>query len=313
MAFRFKKKESVAEAIPRLGLKRVENALACLEDCARAGAIHSARKEIKKVRAVVRLVRTGIGKKDFRRVIGSLREAAKPLAGPRDAWVHVTTLQKLKRHFKGQFAPGALCHIRAAMNRVSAGEMQRFTTEKSAEAVGRVLRRVGKEVARLRVKAKGWAALRPGVRKAYAEGRRAYRVALRDSAAENFHEWRKRAKDLWYQVTLLQPAWPEQMDAMAGELETLGECLGDDHDLVMLRIAIREDGRDKIPARELRMLDGLLDERQAELRATALALGARFYAEKSSAFCGRLAGYWKTWRGEKSRDIALHSGPSSPV
>src|SRR5712672_1408330 len=147
MAFRFKKKESVAEAIPRLGLKRVENALACLENCARAEAIHSARKEIKKVRAVVRLVRTGIGKKDFRRVIDSLREAAKPLAGPRDAWVHVTTLQKLKRHFKGQLAPGALCHIRAAMNRVSAGEMRRFTTEKSAKAVGRVLRRVGKEVA----------------------------------------------------------------------------------------------------------------------------------------------------------------------
>jgi len=48
---------------------------------------------------------------------------------------------------------------------------------------------------------------------------------------------------------------------------------------------------------------GLIDERQRELRAGALALGSRFYTEKPSAFCDRLAGYWRIWRGEKKPGI----------
>ena len=52
--------------------------------------------------------------------------------------------------------------------------------------------------------------------------------------------------------------------------------------------------------RELEILHGLIEERQRELRAAAVALGTRFYAEKSSIFCERLGGYWNTWRREKT-------------
>ena len=156
-----------------------------------------------------------------------------------------------------------------------------------------------KELEQLDVSGKGWKALNPGVRTAYSGGRCAYETVLGDSSPENFHEWRKRAKDLWYQVTLLRPVWPEQMDAMANELEALGEYLGDDHDLAVLQQAAEESCAGDDHARELETLKGLIAERQRELRAAALALGARFYTEKSSTFCNRLAGYWQTWQCEK--------------
>lgn len=47
---------------------------------------------------------------------------------------------------------------------------------------------------------------------------------------------------------------------------------------------------------ELEVFCGLIEQRQRELRRVAMALGARFYAEKPSAFCQRLANYWKIWR-----------------
>jgi CHAD domain-containing protein len=298
MAFCFHRRESVQKAIGRLGLERIENALECQKDCGRAEAVHCARKDIKKVRAVLRLVRTGIAKKKFGRLAKLLREAANQLAVLRDAYIRAKTLQELARHFKGQLAPGALRHVRTELRHDFDEEMKRFGKERTARAVERTLCLVAKEMARLDVDRKGWKALGPGVKRAYSEGRCAYQRVRKGASPENFHSWRKRVKDLWYQVTLLQPVWPEQMDAMARELEGLGKYLGHDHDLVVLRKAVAEQRTGEGKARELEALNGLIEERQRELRAAALALGARFYDEKPSTFCNRLAGYWRIWRRE---------------
>src|SRR5262249_46091072 len=154
---------------------------------------------------------------------------------PRDTYVKARTLRKLTREFKGQLAPRALSHIRAELQNRFDEEMIRFEKEKTAGTVQQALRRVAKELEHLDVRRKGWKALGPGVKTAYSQGRYAYQTVLKDSSPKNFHDWRKSAKQLWYQTTLLRPLWPEQMDAMASELEALGEYLGDDHDLFVLQ------------------------------------------------------------------------------
>jgi len=299
MAFCFKRKESVPKAIRRLGCERVEHALECLKHCRGGEAIHCARKDIKKMRALLRLVRAEISRKEFRLLTKPLWKAAKFLAAPRDAHVKTKTLINLVGHFKGQLATGALRHFRSELRNAFDQEMMRFAKEKTANAVHRLLRRVGKELEQLEISGKGWKALSPGVKTAYADGMRAYQRSCKNPSAENFHLWRKRAKELWYQVLLLRRVWPEQMDAMAEELETLGENLGEDHDLVMLQATAGEMyAAGHLP--ELKALIGLIDERQHELRSAATTIGARFYAEKPSAFCKRLAGYWRIWCREKS-------------
>jgi len=305
MPFYIKRKESVSKAIRRLGRERVEDALECLKECTQGDAIHCARKDIKKIRATLSLVCDEIGSKDFRRITKPLRQAAKHLAAPRDAHVRMKTLTNIKLHFKGQLAPGALRHIRVQLRKAVDNEMKQFVKAKTAKAVEQRMRNVAKVFECLEIKRKGWKALRAGVKKAYTDARRTYQVALEESSPENLHEWRKRAKDLWYQVRLLRCIWPEQMEAIAGELETLGEQLGDGHDLAMLRESVEEQRAGKNESRELKTLYGLIAERQSELRAAALALGARFFAEKPSALCNRLAGYWQIWRGEKNPSARL--------
>src|SRR4051794_38798365 len=100
MAFCFKRKESVSRAIPRLGRERIERALECLKDCARVEAIHNARKEMKKAKAVLELARSGISKKKFRRLEKRLKKASDCLAEARDAEVIAKTLRDLARRFK---------------------------------------------------------------------------------------------------------------------------------------------------------------------------------------------------------------------
>ena len=240
MAFCLKKKESISKATRRLGRERLEDAVACLKEGHRAEAIHCARKDIKKVRAVMRLVRPRIKKKKFVRLTRPLRDAANHLAAPRDAYIKAQTLRKLAHHFKGQLAPGALRHVRADLRKDFDDELKRFGQNHTASAVEKALCQVMKALERLKINGRGWRALSPGVKAAYREGRRAYQRARKDPSPENFHRWRKRTKDLWYHVRLLHPVWPEQMEAMAGELEALSESVGDDHDLVVLRRDVEE-------------------------------------------------------------------------
>jgi len=308
MSFCIKRKEPFSKAIQRIGHGRIRHALECLESCEHSESIHCARKDIKKVRAVLRLACDEIGRKDFRRVIKPLRKAAKCLAVPRDAYVRLNVLTTLKQHFKGQLAPGALQHVRARLKSASEHELKQFGKGKAAK---QFLRCANQELKALRVRGKGWKALQPGLRTAYTHARRAYQIASGDPGTENFHEWRKCAKTLWYQVWLLQRLWPEQIEAMAGELETLSDHLGDHHDLVMLRKAIEDPSLGKMKPTEIETLNGLAEERQRELRAAALALGARFFAEKPSAFSDRLAGYWRIWRS-KNKSSAFFSQESTP-
>src|ERR671925_124578 len=100
MAFHFKKKESIAKASRRLGRERIEHALECLEKSDHAEAVHCARKDIKKARAVVRLVRASLKKPPYRRMIDPLREAAQELAGPREGYVRPRAPEKVRHPFK---------------------------------------------------------------------------------------------------------------------------------------------------------------------------------------------------------------------
>jgi CHAD domain-containing protein len=247
---------------------------------------------------VLRLVRTRIPKKEFHRLTGLSRKAATRLAAVRDAHVKAQTLRKLTRRFKDQLAPGALRHVRAALLKSAAREMRRFVDEKTAATVERILRREMRAFKRLKIRGTGWTALSPGLKASYRRSQRAYRIARRDPSPGNFHAWRKRAKDLWYHLRLLQPVWPGQMTAIASELEALGRKLGDVHDLVVLKQDVGRRFTRGEYERELERLNALIEQRQDELRAAALALGARFFSGKPSVFLDVLAGYWKTWRRE---------------
>src|SRR5262245_58298509 len=132
MAFCFKRKESVAKGIRRLARGRIENALECLDDCRQPEAIHCVRREVKKARAVLRLVRTNIGKKAYCRRSNLLREASSHLAAVRDAYVNYRALKDLSAHFKGQLASGALRYARSALRNALDEESRRFGKEKTA-------------------------------------------------------------------------------------------------------------------------------------------------------------------------------------
>src|ERR671911_3201873 len=95
MKYRFVAGETVTEGLRRIARGRIDHALDELRgetDSSPSEAVHEARKDTKKLRALLRLVRYDIGEKAYRRESAAFRDAARELAGARDADVMITTL-----------------------------------------------------------------------------------------------------------------------------------------------------------------------------------------------------------------------------
>jgi hypothetical protein len=95
--------------------------------------------------------------------------------------------------------------------------------------------------------------------------------------------------DLGYHVRVLKPMWPELLGGLADELERLADYLSDNHDLAILRQALKNFPH---------ALVGMIDQRRSQLQVEAQHLGARIYVEKPNDFARRFHRYWETWCAE---------------
>jgi CHAD domain-containing protein len=289
MPFRFKKKESVARAVRRLCCERLEDALETLEKTARFEAVHGVRKEIKKLRSILRLTRGEIGKKTYQQHNQALRKAAGLLTTFRDAQVKLSALDELSKHFKGELP--AQSEIRNALRDNCRAEEKKLSV--AIAPLKEILCESKEELDSLKIKARGWRAIGPGLKKIYGRGRGAFEMVGQIPSEEKFHEWRKRVKDLGHQLSLLYPARPRKLRDRTEKLEKLGDLLGDDHDLFMLREFVVK----KFPrTHDINTFEGMIVARQEELRSAAVKLGKRVYREKPNRFSRRIGSYWRTWR-----------------
>lgn len=290
MAFCFKKKESASKAVRRLCCNRIDPALEMLDRRNRLDATHCVRKEIKKLRSILRLFRSKLGRQ-YRRNNDDLREAAACLTAARDAHVVLNALGQLRSRFKNKMPRALFARLKAALKRNCAAELE--TVERRFRMVERTLNRVRRRIEKLDVGGKVWPAIAPGLAKGYRRGRDEFHVVHDGASAEHFHQWRKRVKELSLQLRLLRPVWPEELNVETAELEKLADLLGEDHDLFMLQQFVAQSGT----LEEVALLNDLIASRQRKLRRMALRLGGRFYAEKPRLFCRRLQRYWKAWQG----------------
>jgi len=290
MKFYFKRRELPSRAVRRVCHEHLRQALACLRKSRQPSAVHGVRKEIKKLRAIFRLIRGEIGSGAYRKAAKDLRRATRHLAASRDARV---TLQALTR-LAGPTAARRFPDIQQGLQQNCRREMRRFRNADSAAEAVRSLRQVNRRVDAFEIKpAAGWAALVPGLRASYRRGRQAYARARRQPSPERLHAWRKQVKNLSYQLQLLCPVWPAPVRGMIAQLSRLGEELGDDHDLLLLQQFAAAASPLNDP--QAAAVNRLLSVRRQRLQAAALKRGAQLYAEPPAQVVAQLGKFWTAW------------------
>jgi CHAD domain-containing protein len=298
--YRLKRGEPLPEGIARVARGRIDDAIDELSGKTGSSpeeGVHNARKDMKKLRALLRLARGELGPSVYRQENACFRDAAAALSGVRDADVMLVTLEKLELD---EAVSGPLRQALEA-HRLRTGGGGR--DQASAEAI-EILSQARARVVDWPLEDDSFDAIEPGLRRMYRSGRREWRAMRKEPTIEGLHEWRKRTKELWYDHELLRPLWKPVMKAVAGEAHDLSDLLGDDHDLAVLLEWAQEHAD---PAPELVEAG---DARRRELQEQALELGARLYADRTKVFVRRLERLWESSREQAAQSPVKTSSAS---
>ncbi|MBU6410237.1 MAG: CHAD domain-containing protein [Verrucomicrobia bacterium] len=301
MSLRIKRKEEADSAVRRLQGEAIGQALECLKRRGRLEAIHEARKNIKRARALLRLARQEMDRGGYRKETRTLRDASKAMSPARDAHVRLQALEKLAGHSRKKLP---CARLKKRLRADCQQQADRFWSDAAWRTARRLLQLARKRVDKADLEPVGWRAIAAGLKRGYRRGGKLYLQARSGAAPEALHEWRKRAKDLWHQLRCLRGAWGRNTRAIEDRLKVLIEHLGNHHDLVTVRQSVAvlsapAAGRAAsrlIPPAEIRAVSRAAAAWQRELRDTALAAGKRIYEEKPSVFCKRLERDWNAWR-----------------
>jgi len=299
MAYRLRPEESIARGLRRVAKKELRSARNELRKASppRDEAIHEARKSIKKVRAVVELVEADDG-----RGLGGcsrrLRNVNRTLSRLRDADAMLGMLTKLRQQHPPVFDEHTFARLRRRLSSHKHAAMEAAEDDGAWKRVDRALRTLRQDARRWRPRHRRFGALAAGVEVTYRRGRKALARAQKRQQADDFHEWRKHVKALWYQLRLVEGCSSEiRKDARA--LHQAETWLGDDHNLVVL---CRELSKGTSLC-DLERLRRAANRIQCELRRKAIARTGRIYRAEPGVFLRRVKRAWRAWqRQTSSRD-----------
>lgn len=296
--------ERLSNGLPRVMAEEVELARAQLGsgEASPDVAVHEARKALKRVRAVLRLLREGLGE-GYRAEYGFYRDAGRQLSVARDSWVIAETLRQLAVASDDASTRARLTEI--ASEELASGSPGLAVFESGLAARLAAELAEGRErAASLKLEGDAIAVVTASLARTYKSGRGRMREALGAAgvdtpserwAADPMHAWRRRAKDIWYQVSIFVPAWEPVLAPLSEALSALSEALGAHHDLAVVHAAL-EEREPGLAGTE--PVVRVFHRRMEELQETAARLGPRIYAEGPRPFARRVLSYWQIWHAE---------------
>jgi len=299
MAYALTNTEPVGLGIVRILQEEITGALQQLtsEGGDNTIRIHECRKHLKKTRAVVRLVRSGLPRELRRDIMNNLRNGAQAIGPVRELDAYQECLAAVRA---GAKEPSMKRALRFAQQHIAQyGMVQQESVPDAMKAASSNIAEAKSRIESYDFEAVTLDTITTGIMTSYRNSRSLYKSAIRKPDAPILHEWRKRAKDLRYQLAVVANAWPAMLLPLETELHTLTDHLGLIHDLALL-IEMLEKGmwpsiKDRTRAKVLLCAA----QRYQQEQAAAFRLGARLFAEKPHNFRKRFTHYLEIWEAEK--------------
>ncbi len=254
------------EAMVRSFTRVVQGARAAARPAPRdpVESVHDFRKSVRRARAVVSLLRPSLGKTAAAGIASELRRAFGPTGDLRDAHILLETLRVVPSD-----DPGREAILRALE------EEEAHHDSASGQGVlrggSRILQPLPQVLDVTLPSAYSMDDLARGLARSGRRTRRALKRASSTGLDADFHEWRKRVKELRYQIELLASSGSPELRQREKSMAALAEELGRVTDRIVLRstLALRQVEGSLPPA------PGLMESLRSDIEQDTRALVER--------------------------------------
>jgi CHAD domain-containing protein len=284
--------DSMPQNVRRIATEQINRAISQLrrkDPAQRDKAVHEARKSIKRLRALLRLMRPG-HENWFQKENAALRDIGHRLSDLRDATIVLETFDSLTDTPAEQRKLGA---IRYTLQEEKEAKEAKLAEGKPLQDAAAALTEVAERVAQWPLDSDGFDAIAAGLKAEYRKGRKAMAKALKKNDSLLYHDWRKRAKCQLYHIHLLENLETDSVSALEKQLHSLETALGDDHNLLVLRQHLDSNPHAGAQRKTLRHCIRLIADREAQLRTEAKNLGEKVYTQTPREFVEHLRTEWQ--------------------
>jgi CHAD domain-containing protein len=229
-------------------------------------ALHQVRKDLKRARAALRLLREAVGEAAYAHENLELRDAARPLARVRDATVALEIVRELLDSEGKPARREKLIELRRELNAERLHAREQLLRGHKLARIEYALQDAGERAEYWRFPLNDAPVLRVGFERVYRKGRKALKKARAELSAESLHETRKQVKYLQQALAMVADGEARGLKKLARRAEAVAERLGDDHDLAGLEARLAEL---RTPSRPQRKLIARLEARRAKLQKKA--------------------------------------------
>lgn len=296
MSYRLKLKESPSQSVQRILHEQIVRCAATIaaDNDDKVGGIHEARRCLKRIRALLRLVRSGLDKETFATENARYRDIGRLLGGQRDRHVLLSTLSALEEeHGAAGDSYFALVRDIAQSHSTQAGSEGAELSAILAKA-RRMLKKADREADRLVFHTDDFTVVAAGVEKTLDRCHREFSRAQASMTTADWHDWRKSVQQHWRQMQLLHRAWPDYFEARAKLASNLSSVLGSIQDLAMLQRFLASSACATLSVHDRTLLDTLASDSIERRQERARPLGERLLAERPSGLRRRTDIYWRT-------------------
>ncbi|GAA4325593.1 CHAD domain-containing protein [Pontixanthobacter gangjinensis] len=292
MTYQLDKSLPLKKNITAIASEELQGCLYSLENLNIHEAVHDIRKRLKKLRALARIVRDEMGEENYKHINIYFRDLGRELSDFRDLTAHLETIELLRERY-GQFLYVNFFKPVSSQLEKERDAMEKELKKKNffSEHLVEKLEYAQKDLVKWPVSSNDIQIILPSIERVYGRGKKALETAYANPSKENFHEWRKRVKYLWYQTLLLQETWPQFFETMEAEIHLLADFLGNDHDLMVFRQKL---GSEKILGNDesrKELMDAITHQYSEILRRNARTKGELIYAEDPADFTKRIGSY----------------------
>jgi hypothetical protein len=257
-------------------------------------SVHNARVCFKKIRAVLRLLRSEIGEVAYHAENAFYRDTSRRLSFLRDYTASIEAIEELE---KTRRSPETLSLLNSWKRRLQLKRAALLRETRTEELFTGIIEQT--EAARARITA--WrfehdagTIIRRAISRAYGSGKKTKRLLHKSYDDHLMHEWRKDSKYMMYMMQMLRSLWPPVINAFTRELNLLSDYQGRHHDLCVLsgQLSHLKPGKKHHEA-TIRGIRAGIRNKKKQLTTDALALGSNIYAMKPAEAGNLFREWWK--------------------